>query len=118
MCKNNKDFLLSASEATLTYPIGLKQSQSVKILPKTIENVTVSYLRNPIVAKWTYTVVNGVEMFDPSKSDFKEIDIHPSEETDLILRVLFSFGINLKEKDLQQATMAMKSTDFNKEITS
>ena len=117
LCKNNKDFLLSASEASLAYPIGLKQSQTVKILPNTIESVTVSYLRNPVVAKWTYTVVSGVEMFDQSKSDFKEIDIHPSEETDLILRVLFSFGINLKEKDLQLATMSMKSTDFNKEIT-
>ena len=56
-------------------------------------------------------------MYDPSKSDFKEIDVHPSEEDDLIIRVLQSFGINLKEKDLQMITEKIKNTEFNQEIT-
>lgn len=118
LSKNNKEFHLSKSEATEERPIGLKQSNSIKVLPTTIDEVTVSYLRNPIKAKWTYNVVDGVEMYNPSKSDFKEIDIHPSEETDLTLRVLQSFGINLKEQDLQSITEQMKNTEFNKEITS
>lgn len=117
LCKNNKEYLLSKSEATKEYPIGLKSSNTVKVSPNTIYAVTISYLRNPIEAKWTYTVFEGVEMYDPSKSDFKEIDIHPSEESDLILRVLQSFGINLKEKDLQLITEQIKSAEFNKEIT-
>jgi hypothetical protein len=117
LSKNNKEFLLSKSEATEAFPIGLKQSNSIKVLPTTIDEVTISYLRNPIKAKWTYNVVDGVEMYNPSKSDFKDIDIHPSEETDLTLRVLQSFGINLKEQDLQSITEQMKNTEFNKEIT-
>ena len=117
LCKNNKQFLLSQSEANDENPIGLKTSNTIKVIPKTLENVTISYLRNPIVAKWTYTVLSGVEMYDPSKSDFKEIDVHPSEEDDLIIRVLQSFGINLKEKDLQMITEKIKNTEFNQEIT-
>ena len=84
---------------------------------ETIQSVTLSYLRNPIEAKWTYTIVDQVEMYNPSKSDFKEIDIHPSEEADLILRVLQSFGINLKEPELQKVTEQIKTSEFNKEIT-
>ena len=117
LCKNNKEFLLCTSEATAQYPIGLKTSNTVKVLPTSIDIVTVSYLRNPLEAKWTYTVVDGVELYNPSKADFKDIDIHPSEEADLILRVLQSFGINLKEQDLQKVTEQMKATEFNKEIT-
>lgn len=118
LCKNNKEYLLSKSEADEINPIGLKQSNTIKVTPNTLDSVSISYLRNPIPAKWTYTVVNGVEMFNPSSSDFKEIDIHPSEEDDLIIRVLQAFGINLKEKDLQAITQRLKDTEFNQEITS
>jgi hypothetical protein len=117
LCKNNKQFILSKSEANEENPIGLKTSNKIKVIPLTLDSVTISYLRNPIVAKWTYTVLSGVEMYDPGKSGFKEIDIHPSEEDDLIIRVLQSFGINLKEKDLQVLTEKIKNTEFNQEIT-
>ena len=117
LCKNNKEYLLSSSVASEQYPIGLKTANTLKLLPETIQSVTLSYLRNPIEAKWTYTIVDQVEMYNPSKSDFKEIDIHPSEEADLILRVLQSFGINLKEPELQKVTEQIKTSEFNKEIT-
>ena len=117
LCKNNKEYLLSSSEASEQYPIGLKTANTLKLLPETITSITLSYLRNPIEAKWTYTIVDDVEMYNPSKSDFKEIDIHPSEEADLILRVLQSFGINLKEPELQRVTEQIKTSEFNKEIT-
>ena len=117
LSKNNKEFHLSKSEATEEYPIGLKQSNTIKVLPTTIEEVTISFLRNPIKAKWTYMTIDGVEIYNPDKSDFKDIDIHSSEESDLILRVLQSFGINLKEQDLQRITEQMKQGEFNKEIT-
>ena len=117
LCKNNTEYLLSNKEATEQYPIGLKTANIIKVLPATIQAVTLSYLRNPIQAKWTYTIVDQVEMYNPSNSDFKEIDIHPSEEADLILRVLQSFGINLKEPELQRVTEQIKTSEFNKEIT-
>jgi len=118
LCKNNKQFLLSKDTADETHPIGLKTSNTIKVNPVNLDEVTISYLRNPIPAKWTYTVFNGVEMFDPSKSDFSDIDIHPSEEDDLIIRVLQVFGINLKEKDLQSITQRIKESEFNQEIRS
>ena len=117
LCKNNKEYFLSKGDSSLEYPIGLKSSNIVKVSPEEINNVTISYLRNPIKAKWTYSVIDGLELYNPSKTDFKEIDMHPSEESDLILRVLQTFGINLKEQDLQQITEQMKNSEFNKEMT-
>lgn len=117
LCKDNKEFLMSKSEATEAYPIGLKTTNTVRVFPISIDSVRISYLRNPAIAKWTYDVIEGTELYNPSKNGFKEIDIHPSEETDLILRVLQSFGINLKEPELQKITAALTATEFTKENT-
>lgn len=117
LSRNNRDFYLSKKEADEVYPIGLKASNTIRVHPDTIDEVSISYLRNPIKAKWTYTVIDGVEMYDPSKSDFSEIDIHPSEESDLVIRVLQGLGVNLKEQDIQAITERHKANSFNQENT-
>lgn len=116
LSKNNKEFHLAKSEATLEYPIGIKISNEIKVIPETIDEVTISYVRKPLIAKWTYDEVDDVAMYSPSKPDFQDVDIHPSEETELILRVLQSFGFNLKEQDLMQLTEQIKGNEFNKEM--
>jgi len=122
LCKNSKEFkLLKNLKETApdnSYPIGLKNGKAVKILPETIiDNVTVSYLRNPLIAKWTYVVLDGVEIFNPSANDYQDIDIHPGDEDDVIIRVLQKFGINLKEKDLQEIMSREKVGEFNEKNT-
>ena len=119
LCKSNKEFkAVATTNPTSEYPIGLKMGNILKVLPEDIDDdVTMSYLRNPKQAKWTYTVVGGVEIFNPSATDYQDIDIHPSEEDDIIVRVLQGFGIELKEQDIQQATQDEKVREFNRENT-
>jgi len=119
LCKNNKEFkILEKANPTEEYPIGLKQSNKLSIRPSTIvSNVTVSYLRTPIRAKWTYEIVDGVEQFNVDATDFANVDIHPSEEVDLTIKVLEAFGVNLKEKDIQEFAQREEVTAFNQEIT-
>jgi len=89
------------TKPTLDYPIGLRLGNKIKVLPSTIDdNVTLYYLRNPLIPKWTYVVINDVEVFNPSAGDFQDIDMHPSEEQDIIIRLLQKFGVNLKEESL------------------
>lgn len=119
LCKSNQEFrVVATTEPTGEFPIGLKQGNTITILPETIEdNVKVSYLRNPVRAKWTYTIIDDVEIYNPSASDFQNVDIHPSEEDDIVIRVLQAFGVNLKETDIQQITQAEKAREFNQENT-
>jgi len=104
LCKSNTEFeVVKTTNPTVEYPIGLKQGTSLLIEPATIiTNVTASYLRNPLQAKWTYTIINGEEIFNISAGDYQDVDIHPSEESDVLKRVALNFGVNLKEKDIQQ----------------
>ena len=65
LCNNNKEFKLIANLKNTTpdgdYPIALKQGNTIKVLPiSIIDNVTATYLRNPLQAKWTYVIIDGV----------------------------------------------------------
>lgn len=122
-CKNNKEFNLLVNyedtKPTETFPIGIQIGNKIKIAPSTINsNVTISYLRKPLIANWTYTVISGTELFNPSVSDFQDIDLHPSEENKVVLLTLKRFGINLKEQDLTQITSAKEQVNFNQDNAS
>ena len=122
-CKHNKEFKLLLNYAdtlpTNTNPIGLRIGNKIKVAPTTIvDEVTISYLRNPLIPNWTYTVVGGAELFNPSAPDFQDIDLHPSEENKVVLATLKRFGVNLKETDLTQMTAAREQIDFNQDNAS
>lgn len=117
-CKSSKEFNIVKSLATSQYPALLKISNEIKVYPETAEVVSITYLRTINFPKWTHIVVNGAELFNPSANDFVDADIHPSEEYEIVRRVLLSFGINLKEQDIQQVAMAQENTDFNQDNAS
>jgi hypothetical protein len=101
---------------TVKYPIYIRKGNSIQVAPALITSkVTIWYLRNPLIANWTYVVVNGAELFDPSKGDFRDIDLHPSEENTVVLMALLRFGINLKEQDLQAIVQNKDTQDFQQE---
>lgn len=107
MCKNMREFKqlknFIHTAPTTSYPIGIKKGDLLEVLPTTIVSITLAYLRQPAIPKWTYTIVDGVELFNPSAVDFQDIDMHIGEEENIIRRVLLHFGINLKEDDIQRA---------------
>lgn len=115
LCRNNREYnILKTQNPTEVYPVGLKVGNTIKILPSSItSNVTVTYLRNPIRAKWTYVDVSGVEQFNPSANDFADVDIHASEEFNITIAVLKGFGINLKEEDIVAISQTIENQEFN-----
>lgn len=115
-CKNSKEFYAITNyintRPTATMPIFLKIGSSIKVAPDTIiTNIAANYMRKPLIAKWTYVVINGAEVYNPSAGDFVEIDMHPSEETNIILKVLLQFGINLKEQDVVAIASNITNTE-------
>ena len=119
-CKNALEFKTVSrfkdTAPTLKYPIYIRKGNLVQVAPATIVNkVSAYYLRNPLIANWTYVVVGGAELFNPSAGDFQDIDLHPSEESNVIIRTLLRFGINLKEQDLQAIVQNKDTQDFQQE---
>lgn len=120
---NSRIFRLAKKNPELTqgneFPIYLQKGNKVEVLPATITGtLDVAYLRNPKVPKWTYTMLDGVELFNPSANDFQDVDMHVSEEGNLIRKVLLKMGMNLKEQDLTNYMLAQENQQFNQENAS
>lgn len=118
-CKNMKEFKvitnLKETIPTTNYPIYIQLGEKIKLAPSTISsNVTISYLRKHLIAKWTFIEVSGNEVFNPSAGDFQDIDLHSSELSNVILKTLLKLGINLKEADLVQYMTQQEQADYVK----
>jgi len=75
------------------------------------------YLRKPIKVNWTYVIVGDKAMYNSSAADSSHFDLHPSEETKLVIKILALAGITLKDPALYQiaATEDTKSIQQEKQ---
>jgi hypothetical protein len=81
--------------ARYTLPNG---KDRIKIFPNpsddnTIDKVKISYIRKPSKPEWGYIVVNEKALYDATRAN--DFDLHPSEETNLVIRILTLAGISI-----------------------
>ena len=81
------------------------------------EAVSAHYIRKPKSPNWTYQEVgtSGVPMYDDSKSDHQNFELHASEETDLVIKILGLFGITTKDTLLYQTAVAEDTKNIQQE---
>lgn len=100
-------------ESSSIFPVGVITNKSIKVKPEATETVHVDYYRKPKDPNWTYNNDSGVPFFDPSNGSFQDLEIHPSEESELIMGVLSDFGIIKREGDISQLINSIKQADTN-----
>ncbi len=88
-------------------PVYLRQRDGIiKLYPEsptvayTTANVTCNYITKPTPVIWGYTVVNNQAMYDATTST--DFELHGSEETDLVYKILELAGITLNKPGLVQ----------------
>ena len=62
--------------------------------------VNIEYIRKPTTVSWAGTVVNGVSLYN--ENDSTNFDLHPSEETELVIKILELAGISIRQVDIAQ----------------
>lgn len=92
-------------------PIFSIKDRGIQVAPP-VEYVDFVYFRKPKLAKWTYRFHNGVEMFDPSKADYQDLDIHPLMLDKLFIETLFLCGVNLRDREIHEYIQMMKSEEI------
>lgn len=105
----------SAGAATVTFPQYYVQGNNIVILPSTYaDDIDISYIKVPSEPEWAYTVIgNGDSMYnDVASTDF---ELHPSEFSNIVLRMLSYMGINLREGQVVQVAESLKSQMTNKD---
>jgi hypothetical protein len=66
------------------------------------DQILVSYTEKPISPNWTYSIVNGNALYNPSAADHQVFELHSSEENKLVIGILKLAGISIKDPQLVQ----------------
>jgi len=81
----------------------------------TLTTADIDYIQSPRIANWTYVVVGEKALLNATSNDYQDFDLHPSEETELVLKILTLAGITLKDPNLFQAAASEDGKNIQQE---
>ena len=97
------------------YPIYERYSNYIFVYPADISEVTVRYVRTPKMPKWTYMMVQNKEMFDASNGSYQDFELHDSEFSNIVIRLMSYFSINIREKEIIEIAELLKEKTNSKD---
>lgn len=110
--------LSKLTQPTITSPVftqniaNSSNHWAIKVFPSTItSNISCTYVRKPISPNWGYTSISGNALYNASYST--DFELHESDETALVLKILAYAGLNIKDASVVQVADGKE----NKKIT-
>ena len=88
----------------------------IKIAPNPVmdvDQVQVFYTRKPTQPNWNYITVNQKALYNSTNS--VDFELHASEETELVNKILKFSGISMQKQDITQAGAGLESTQVSQE---
>ena len=83
--------------------------QTSDIVPR----MNLVYIRKPSKVVWSKYIVNSTELYDSTNS--VDFELHPSEEVNLVIKILSLAGITLKDPALYQVATAEDNKNIQQE---
>ena len=121
---NSKDFdaarFSPLTAPTLSRPIGYTTANGLTVAigkgdfatPSVID-MNIRYIARPSRVEWAYVIVNDKALYNGNTS--VDFELHSSEETELVYKILKLAGINLKAQEVVQVGQVLEQT--NKQTT-
>lgn len=114
----NANELLYINSAPLTKPtnerpVFVSSSSGYKVYGNVelTSGVSCNYIKKPATAEWAYNPIAGTYN-SAASTDF---ELHPSEETELVIKVLELAGLSIKDFSIYQASMQMEAQGIQQE---
>jgi hypothetical protein len=102
---------------TLMFPVCERIGSSFRVYPNIPSGsyAELFYLRTPRSPRWTYTLVQGNPVWNPSASDKMDFELHPSLFNTLIVRILAYCGLSIASQEVEQFANSQEMTEFQKQ---
>ena len=102
---------------TATRPIYIVDTinNTLQITGNTLDTANIDYIQSPRDVNWTYMVVGEKALLNATALDYQDFDLHPSEETKLVVKILTLAGFTLKDPNLYQAATAEDTKNIQQE---
>jgi len=119
--KNLLEYTLSPlTSPSTTNPVYTQNIQttssvwSVVVYPSTITSlITATYIRKPNEVSWSSQTVVGNALYDATNST--NFELHDSEETSLVIKILLYAGLSIKSADIAQLADAKETKKITQE---
>lgn len=79
----------------------------------TLNDVKCNYIRKPVEAAWGYQMVYGEALYDSTVST--DFELHPSEETELVTKILEFAGLSVQDVQMYQVAAGMGAQNNQQE---
>lgn len=86
----------------------------INVFPASItSNISITYVRKPNAVNWAYQTVVGNALYNAGSST--NFELHDSEETNLVLKILLYAGISIKDPNIAQLADAKETKKITQE---
>jgi len=100
---------------TLSRPIYVRISDTHIEIHPNVSGATCTYVRIPSQPSWGYVVMGNKALYDGSISKTTNFELHPSEEIELVYKILKYAGLAIKREDLARGGQALDSLQIQQE---
>ena len=99
------------TKPTTLNPVYLYENQKLFVKPTTIvDSIKVDYIRKPNNVVWSFIVGNLGQYINQPNTDVN-FELHESEQTEVVLKVLLYAGIVIRDPEIVQAAAAQVQSD-------
>jgi len=105
-----QSFLTKPNESRRVY---LRENSNTILVIPSGGTIAYTYTKKPTPPSWGYVVVNERAMYDSSNT--ANFDLHSSEESELVYRILAFAGISMNKPDITQAAIGMETSKIQQE---
>ena len=109
------------TKSTIDRPVYVRQADisgnaNIRVYPASITSlVTCTYIRIPTVPQWGYFVVGDKALYDSSPTKTTHFELHPSEESELVYKILKYSGVSIKRDELLSVGQGLESQQVQQE---
>jgi len=103
------------TKPSTNYPIYLYENGYIKVFPETIiSGVSINYLKFPTPIVWGFTVSSNLGNYVYSSSLSTNFELHQSEQTELVIRILEYAGVVIRDTQIiQMASQKVQQDNMN-----
>jgi hypothetical protein len=95
------------TKPTINNPVYVRHEGGVVIYPVAgITSIDINYIRKPARVKWVGGTAAGQVIANTSAADYKDFELHASEEHELVVKILSYAGIIIRAADITQVAAA------------
>jgi len=106
------------TKATSKRPVYYTSNRSLFFIPEiAVGTYTANIILRPKIPIWPYSIVNTTAMYNPGSANSQNFELHPSEENNLVVKILQLSGVAMKDYQLAQVAsqVEMKNTQQEKQ---